>query len=83
MYYRNIQTLAIEIYKVVNGISSIIMNFNLEKNLIITYVMQSKSNMTQIHSVYHGSVPALYLVHKIWEITCRICKSYIPNVGFL
>ena len=51
-----------------------------------------------IHSVYHGSESVSYLGPKIWELIppeeskkkwkptncpCRICKTYIPSVGFL
>ena len=40
--------------------------------------MQSKSNMPQIHSVYHGSVPALYLGHK----TAKLYVGF-PNPIYL
>ena len=41
IHYRDIQALAIEMFKVKNGMSPVIMKkyFNLEKNLIITYVV--------------------------------------------
>ena len=41
IHYRNIKALAIEMYKVDNGMSPEIMNkyFSLQKNLIITYVI--------------------------------------------
>ena len=41
IHYRNIQALAIEMYKVDNGMSPEIINkcFSLQKNLIITYVI--------------------------------------------
>ena len=52
--YRNIQTLAMEMYKVANGMSPIIMKyFILEKNLIITYVIHLTLSSPPIHSVYH------------------------------
>ena len=41
IHYRDIQALGIEMFKVKNGMSPVIMKkyFNLEKNLIITYVV--------------------------------------------
>ena len=111
IHYRNIQALAVEIYKVANGMSPEIMNkiFQLREKSHYNLPYTSEFIAPPIHSVYHGSEPASHLGPKIWVLippvirqidtfsgfkkaikkckptnfSCRICKTYIPNVGFL
>ena len=111
IHYRNIQALAIEMYKVANGMSPEIMNeiFQLREKSHYNLRYTSEFIIPPIHSVYHGRESASYLGPKLWELIptvirqidtlsgfkkaikkwkptncpCRICKTYIPNVGFL
>ena len=111
IHYRNIQALAVEMYKVANGMSPEIMNeiFQLREKSHYNLRYTSEFIIPPSHSVYHGSESASYLGPTIWELIlpiirqidtfsgfkkaikkwkptncpCRICKTYIPNVGFL
>ena len=111
IHYRNIQALAIEMYKVANGMAPEIMNeiFQLREKSHYNLRYTSEFIIPPIHSVYHGRESASYLGPKLWELIptvirqidtlsgfkkaikkwkptncpCRICKTYIPNVGFL
>ena len=111
IHHRNIQALAIEKYKVANGMAPEIMNeiFQLREKSHYNLRYTSEFIIPPIHSVYHGRESASYLGPKLWELIstmfqlidtlagfkkaikqwkltdcpCRICKTYIPNVGFL
>ena len=110
IHYRNIQALAIDMFKVANGMSPVIMNeiFQLREESHYNLLCTSNFVIPPIHSVYRGSESALILGPKTWELIppvirkiesfkrfkkeikkwkptdCpyRICKSYIPSVGF-
>ena len=107
---RNLQKLAIEMYKVKNNISPLIMNkiFIQNEN---TYNLRSKSTwkIRAVKSVFHGTESLSFRGPKTWDMlstdikkseslrefvlkvkqwkpegcTCRLCKIYIPNLGFL
>ena len=70
IYYRNIQALAIEMYKVANEMSLVIMNemFQLREESHYNLCYISKFVIPSIHKVYHGSESALNLGPKIWEL---------------
>ena len=57
MHYRNIQALAIEMYKVANGMSPEIMNeiFQLKEKSYYNLHYTSEFIIPPIHNVYHGS----------------------------
>ena len=110
IHYRNLQALAIEMYKVANGMSPEIMNEISQLREKPHYNLRYTSELIipPIHSVYHGSESVSSLGPKIWELVppgirqintfsklkkaikkwkptncpCRICKTYIPKVGF-
>ena len=111
VHHNNIHTLAIEMYKVVNGISPEIMNDVFKVRNETHYHLRHTSQflIEPIHSVFNGSESASYLGPKIWEqipieiknkdslisfkkeikkwkplnCPCRLCKTYIANVGFI
>ena len=111
IHYNNVHTLAIEMYKVANGLSPDIMNdiFKLRENTHYNLRYASQFLFDPIHSVLNGSESASCLGPKIWEripfeikninslvgfkkeirkwkpanCPCRICKVYIPNLGFI
>ena len=70
IHYRNIQALAVEMYKVANGMSPEIMNeiFQLREKSHYNLRYTSEFIIPPIHSVYHGSESASYLRPKIWEL---------------
>ena len=110
IHHNNIRALAIEIYKVTNGICPEIMNdiFMLRENTHYNLKGTSQFLADPIDSVFNGSELASYLGARIWEeiptdikkdsligfkkeikkwkpLNCpgRICKTFIPNLGFI
>ena len=111
IHHNNIHSLAIEMYKVANGISPEIMKdvFKTRNNMHYNLRYDSTFVTDNIHCVYNGSESASYLGPKIWEqipceikeinslvgfkkkirnwkpvnCPCRICKVFIPNLGFI
>ena len=111
IHHNNIHTIAIEIYKVANGICPEIMNdiFKLRESTHYNLRSTSQFLLHPIHSVFNGSESASYLGPKIWKeiptdiknkdfligfkkgikkwkplnCPCRICKTFIPNLGFI
>ena len=67
IHYRNIQALAIEMYKVATGMSPEIMNeiFQLTEKSHYNLRYTSEFIIPQIHSAYHGSESASYLRPKL------------------
>ena len=111
MHHRNIQTLAIEMYKVTNGLSPEIMNelFQIREESRYNLRYTSQFTIPPIHSVYNGRESVSFMGPKIWRLIppafkqikslsgfkkaikewkpsnypCRLCKTYISQVGFL
>ena len=82
--HNNVDTLAIEMYKVTNDMSPEIMNdiFKLRENTRYNLRHTSQFLVDPIHSVFNGSESASYLGPKIWEqIPCEI-KNINSLVGF-
>ena len=67
IHYRNIQVLAIGMFKVAHGMSPVIMN---EIFHLSSYNLRYISNFVipLIHSIYHDSESESYLGPKIWEL---------------
>ena len=110
-HYKNLQCLAIELYKIFNGISPDIMKDVFPLNTSSTYDIRNREIFytRPVKSVYHGTESLSYLAPKIWELVpesiksaeslsvfkirikkwkpencpCRLCRSYIPQVGFV
>ena len=109
VHERNIQTLAIEMFKVINGLSPEIMKrvFPLKSNPM--YCTGQIFKTRNVRSVYNGLDTLSFLGPKIWLIIpddirsccnitefkrkirkwkplkcpCRLCKIYIPGVGYV
>ena len=84
IHHNNVDTLAIEMYKVTNDMSPEIINdiFKLRENTHYNLRHTSQFLVDPIHSVFNGSESALYLGSKIWEqIPCEI-KNINSLVGF-
>ena len=110
IHHRNIRVLAVEIYKVIQGISPPLLNevfvprqcnYDLRGNNFL--------ERSRVKSVRHGTESISSLAPKIWEILpneikdfdtlqifkakikkwvpvkcpCRLCKVYLPQVGFI
>ena len=77
IHYRNIQDLAIEMFKVANGMSPVIMNkiFQLREEFHYNPRYTSNFVIPPIHSVYHGSESASYLGPKIWELITHVIRQ--------
>ena len=70
IHYTNIQALAIEMYKVTNGMFPVIMYeiFQLREESHYNLRFASNFNIPSIHRVYHGSEFASYLGTELWEL---------------
>ena len=110
VHHYNIQTLAIELYKVYNNLSESFFSDLFTRNTN-NYNLRTTSDflIPQINTVLKGSNSIRYFGPKIWNIIpheikylnsfesfkksirkwkpincpCRICKTYLPNVGFV
>ena len=110
VHVRNLQKLAIEMFKVYKNLSPPIISdlFKVREN---NYNLRNCSyfSIPNVKTVYHGSESLSNLGPRIWnlvpdnlkhlddinsfkteiknwiptECPCRLCKSYIPNVGFV
>ena len=110
IHERNLQSLAIEMYKIEQNISPSFMRsiFPLSNN---PYQLRNKQTYQteNIHTVAYGSETIAYIGPKTWDLvpdnikkseslhvfktkirrwkphgcSCRLCKTYIANVGFI
>ena len=110
IHHRNLQKLAIEMYKIKNHISSSLYQDIFPEFTSSHYLRNNKCwEGSNIRTVTHGSETLSYRGPKTWEIlpqpikdsksltefkqkvkhwkpvgcTCRLCKIYIVNLGFL
>ena len=110
IHHRNIQKLAIEMYKVKNHISPIPLQeiFN-ERSYMTNLRNKQQWDIPKIRTVKYGSETIRYRGPKTWELlpveikeaksltefktkiklwkpegcTCRLCKIFVPQLGFL
>ena len=84
IHHNNIHTLAIEMYKVVNGMSPEIINDILKLREITHCNLRHTLQLLvdPIHSVFKGSAPASYLRSKNWEQIPFEIKNINSLVGF-
>ena len=105
---RNIQTLAIELYKVAYGLAPKIMRLVLPCNPQGKYPWDNIFETFNVNTTYWGLESLAHLGPKIWKIiptdmkklslskftkevriwkpdkcTCRLCKTYVSQVGFV
>ena len=75
IHERNIQSLAIEIYKVVNNLAPKIMNIVFQKNLNTSYPRQSYFKTFNVKSTSWGIKSLAYLGPKIWNLVPKEFKT--------
>ena len=68
IHERNIQTLAVELYKVVNGLSPEIMKLVFPLKSKVRYPSENKFETRNVRSVRYGRETLAHLGHKIWAI---------------
>ena len=68
VHERNIQTLAIELYKILNGFSPEIMSLVIPLKEDIKYCSQNKFKTSNVHSVKYGINSLTHLGPKIWAM---------------
>ena len=108
IHNRNIQTLAIELYKVWQGIAPKIMEKVFPLNSSAKYPGQNDFLSRNTKHVNYGTDSLAHLGPKIWsmvplqwktlslsifskkirkwkpdECPCRLCKTYVQNVGYV
>ena len=84
IHHRNIQTLAIEMNKVTNGLSPEIMNeiFQIREESRYNLRYTSQFTIPPIHSVYNGRESVSYMGPKIWEFIPHAFKQINSLSGF-
>ena len=110
IHHRNLQKLAIEMYKVNNDLSPSLVKAIFPKREI-SYNLRNRNpfQMTNVHTVFNGTETLSFRGPKVWKLvpeniknsktlnefkakirdwepvgcTCRLCKTYIYNLGFL
>ena len=82
IHERNIQNLAIELYKVINGFSTELMSiiFPLKENML--YCSKNKFKTRNVHTVKYGTETLAYLGPKIWALVPDEIKSENSVIGF-
>ena len=110
IHHRNIQKLAIEMFKIKNNLSPPLMKkiFKVNTN---TYDLRNKRcwEPTNVRTVHYGTETVSYRGPKTWDMvpqiikdsvsladfknkikawkphdcTCRLCKTFIPQLGFI
>ena len=76
IHERNIQSLAIEIYKVVNNLAPEIMNLVFQKNLNAYYPRQSTLKTVNVKTTSWGINSLAHLGPKIWDLVPKEFKSF-------
>ena len=84
IHHRNIQTLAIEMYKVTNGLSPEIMNeiFQIREESRYNLRYTSQFTIPPIHSVYNGRESVSFMGPKIWKLIPPAFKQISSLSGF-
>ena len=110
IHHRNLQQLAVEIYKTLNNLSSSLMSeLFIFKDTGYNLRGANKLKYDTIKTTHYGSESISFLAPKIWELVpqviknsstlaifkrkikawipdscpCRLCRDYIPNLGFV
>ena len=109
IHERNIQSLAIELFKVINRISPKIMDHVFPTKKTVRYPNENPFVSLKIKTVSWGDGNLAYFGPRIWQIIpeeirnesnlslfkkkirqwkpincpCRICKKYVPCLGFI
>ena len=92
IHHRNIRALAIEIYKFIQGISAppmkclchvdVIMTFvetTFKREKLIWKILPNEINDSDTLQTFKSKIEKLVPV----ECPCRLCKIYLPPVGFI
>ena len=87
IHHRNIQTLANEIFKFLNGLSPPIMN---EVFQVMPSAPYSPTDNNELYSsiiriLYNHSLDSFKKSIRKWKpiCLCRLCKTYLQHVGFI
>ena len=109
IHHRNLQKLAVEMYKVTHGLAPQLMMDIFELSLNQHNLRNKTFKSSNVYSVHHGTETIEFRGAKLWEIippeiknvstlsafkdnikrwkpencTCRLCKIYIPSLGFI
>ena len=110
IHHRNIQKLAIEMFKIKNDLSPMPMK-DIFKNNVNTHDLRNNRcwEISKVRTVYYGTETIRFRGPKIWDMvpqhikdsknllefkskikswkpidcTCRLCKTFIPELGFI
>ena len=78
IHHRNIQTLAIEIFKFLNGLSPQIMNEVFRVKSSAPYYLRDKNELYSRNpkTVAYGTEPVSFMAPKIWSIVPQELKTF-------
>ena len=84
IHHRNIQTLAIEIFKFLNGLSPQIMNEVFQVKSPATYYLRDKNELYSRNpkTVTYGTESVSFMTPKIWSIVPQELKNYQSLYSF-
>ena len=110
IHHRNIQKLAIEMYKIKNDLSPMPMK-DIFKNYVNTHDLRNNRcwEISKVRTVHYGTETIRFRGSKTWDMvpqlikesknllefkskikswkpidcTCRLCKTFIPELGFI
>ena len=80
IHEKNIQTLAIELYKVYYGLAPKIMNFVFPMKENVQYARENKFITRNVKSVSYGTETLAYLCPKIWSIVPNDIKKFSLSI---
>ena len=87
IHHRNIQTLAIEMFKFLNGLSPPIMNEVFQVMPSAPYSPRDNNELYSsiIRILYNHSLDSFKKSIRKWKpiCLCRLCKTYLQHVGFI
>ena len=110
IHHRNLQILAIEMFKVYNhDAPSILNDIFIRRTPVYNLRDDRYFESRKVRSVYHGTESLSFLGPKIWDLVpcelkraesldifkakikqftfsecpCRLCKTFVPNLGFI
>ena len=82
IHERNIQALAIELYKVINGLSPEIMKLVFPLKANVRYPSENKFETRNVRTVRYGTETLAHLGHKIWAIIPNEIKEETSLIRF-
>ena len=87
VHHRNLHRLATEMYKIKDNLSPIPVQ-GISKEHVNTYDLRNNRSweLPKVRTIHYGTETIRFRGQENWkptDCTCRLCKIFIPNLGFL